>query len=260
MEFYLPTKEECDAIVNQTDAFYGIERNVEGCNVMVYDYRLASTTDFEKHNAWELRGICFVEQPDGSWERNILLNKFQNVNQTKGENISWMYEDLIDKKITRVQNKEDGSIISFVRFPNGKVRAKSKTSFISEQAVMAQEIYDNDPRFKQFIYDCLNANQTPIFELVGYQNQIVLNYNVASELILLQIRHEDGDYYGTEDLSRAVYKTRMDFNDDDIKLVEEYSMDELEKIASNYTEEEAIKKIGDRKFQGFQEMIKFLAD
>ena len=184
MKFYLKTKEECDEIVKNSEAFYKAERVIEGQNVVIYDYRLASISDFVDNEAFELRGLCFVEQSDGSWKRNLLLNKFFNVGQT----IGWMLEDVQDKKIVRVQNKEDGSILSFVKFENGKIRAKSKMSFESDQAVMAQEVYDNDEKLQEFIDECMKLDKTPIFELVGYNNCIVLNYEVASELILLQVR------------------------------------------------------------------------
>ena len=183
----LPTRDECQTIVKNSEAFYCAERVVEGVNVEMYDYRLASISDFVDNDAFELRGLCFVET-DLGWERNILMNKFFNINQTVG----WMEDDVKDKKITRVQNKEDGSIISFVKFPNGNVRAKSKMSFESDQAVMAQKIYENHKDLKQFINESLENRDTAIFELVGYENQIVLNYEMASELILIQVRFEDG--------------------------------------------------------------------
>jgi len=109
------------------------------------------------------------------------------------EKRGWMYDDVKDKKIINVANKEDGSIISFVKFPNGKIRAKSKTSFESEQAVMAQKVFDGNKNLAEFVTYCLEAGQIPIFELVGPENQIVLEYQVT-ELILLQIRKYDGSY------------------------------------------------------------------
>jgi len=195
MKYYLKTKQECDAIVERNEAFISKTVNVEGTNVAIYDYRLAALSDFVNEEAFELRGLCFVEQPDGSWKRNLLMNKFFNVNQTEG----WMYDDVKDKKITRVQNKEDGSIISFVKFPNGSIRAKSKTSFISDQAQAAQEFFDRNSIMKEEVDHLLSKGKTPIFELVGPENQIVLEYQ-NTELILLQIRNEDGTYMSEKDL------------------------------------------------------------
>ena len=100
----VPTKSQCDAICDQTTAFYRIDRKVEGFNVAIYDYRLASLNDFIRYNAFELRGLCFIENLECSWERNLLMNKFFNINQTKG----WMYDDVKGKDIVSVTNKEDG--------------------------------------------------------------------------------------------------------------------------------------------------------
>lgn len=247
MEFKLPTKDECDAIVANCEAFYRADRVVEGQNVAIYDYRLASLSDFTDNEAFELRGLTFVQEENGTWTRNILLNKFFNINQCSGRNIvqvsygmkfnpdnikyegpidteayrnvtakmipqkervigkepSWMYEDVQHKKIVNLSNKEDGSIISFVKFANGKVRAKSKASFESDQAQAAQVIYERDTGMQELIERSMNLGYTVVFELVGPENQIVLEYQ-NTNLVLLQIRRENGEYVDSKTLeSRA---------------------------------------------------------
>ena len=249
MKFNLPTRERCQEIVKNSEAFYCTEKVVEDQNVELYDYRLASISDFVDNDAFELRGLTFVQLDNGEWRRELLMQKFFNYGQTLG----WMPEDLDNKKIASVANKEDGSIISFVKFSNGKVRAKSKMSFESEQAVMAQELYDNHPILLEFIEECMKLNKTPIFELVGYNNCIVLNYSMPSELRLLQVRdNETGEYWTRSDIDNLTKSTG-------IKVTKTYNLKELEKVASKYTEDEARTKIGDRKFQGLQAMIVFLS-
>jgi len=54
------TRERCLEIVEQTDAFYRVQTTVHNYKVEIYNYRLASFTDFKDYDAWELRGICFV--------------------------------------------------------------------------------------------------------------------------------------------------------------------------------------------------------
>ena len=252
MKYYLKTKEECDAIVARNDAFLRADRVVEGFNVAIYDYRLASISDFVDDEAFELRGLTFVENPEtGEWERNLLMNKFFNINQSKfNDNISWLYDDVKDKKITRVQNKEDGSICSFVKFPNGSIRAKSKTSFESDQAKMAQEFFDRKSIMKEEVDHLLSKGKTPVFELVSPENQIVLEYQ-KTELVLLQIRNEDGTYMSEKDLKW--HSMIMCINQ-----AENYKLNKLESIANEYTIDKAKEKIGDRKFQSFDEMIEFL--
>ena len=87
MEYHLLTKEECDLIVEKSEAFYRADREVEGCNVAIYDYRLASLSDFVDNKAFELRGLCFVEQENGSWQRNLLMQKFFNIGQTSMDDL-----------------------------------------------------------------------------------------------------------------------------------------------------------------------------
>jgi len=200
MKYYLKTIEEVEAICKRNESFYIKETEIEGSRVKIADYRLASITDFIQDEAQELRGICFVEQADGSWKRNLLMNKFHNLNETKfNDEISWMYEDVKHKKVISVQDKLDGSICSPVKYPNGAIRMKSKTSFISDQAVMAQEFFNKKSIMQEEVDKLLEKGKTPIFELISAENQIVLSYK-NTELILLQIRNEDGTYMSCEDI------------------------------------------------------------
>lgn len=197
MEYNLPTIEECLNIIKNTESFYMTETKVDNYNVRMFDYRLASISDFVENKAFELRGLTFIENPiTKEWERNLLLNKFFNYNQT----IGWLEEDFLDKKIIRVQDKLDGSIISFCKFPNNKVYAKSKMSFESFQAKNSQIIYENNKQIKDFLNMCFEKEITPIFEYVSYKNQIVVNYN-EDKLVLLQIRdNKTGKFFDKKEI------------------------------------------------------------
>jgi T4 RnlA family RNA ligase len=168
------------------------------------------------NEAFELRGLTFVEQPDGTWERNLLMNKFFNIGQTDG----WMEEDVKDKKIVSVANKEDGSIISFVKFPNGEIRAKSKTSFESDQAKMAQRIYDDSENIRNFVNACIKEDKVAIWEIVGPDNQIVLEYQ-NTELILLQVRRTSNGTYVNNITNSYNIKQAKVFDLDSLKAEEE---------------------------------------
>ena len=194
--FNLPSREDCQRIVQQSDVFYCTQTKINGFLVEIYNYRLASYNDFVQ-NSFEMRGITFVyDSKKNEWTRHILMNKFFNVN----ENEEWLESRLKTKKVIRVQDKLDGSIISFVKFPDGSVKAKSKMSFDSEQAIMAQKLYDENENIRIFIEDCYKEKVTPIFELVSPMNQIVLEYN-KTELILLQVRdNESGEYLSEMEL------------------------------------------------------------
>lgn len=190
MTYNLPTRAEALAITEKTEAFYVSRREVQGYQVEMYDYRLASYMDFKDNDAFELRGLTFVLNPEtNEWERHLALQKFFNINQT----LEWMYEDVAGKKIVGVSDKSDGSMITFVRLPNGNIVAKTKMSFVSEQAEMAQKIFDENEGYRNFITLSINMGYTPVFEIVSPHNQIVLSYT-DTELRLLQVRKPNGEY------------------------------------------------------------------
>lgn len=209
------TRERCQEIVDKSDAFYCQETTVNGFQVEMYNYRLASFTDFDDNDAYELRGLTFVNN-NGTWERFLAMEKFFNVNQT----INWMYDDLKDKAISSISDKLDGSLIQFIRFPDGTVRAKSKMSFTSVQAEMAQKIYDENPNYKEMIDNSISDGYTIIFELTSPFNQVVLGYD-DTRLQVLQVRSQDGTYLKiTQDV--------MDlFKDHDISYAEHNSFSKL---------------------------------
>lgn len=182
------TRDEAKAIVEKSEAFYVVETAVEGYKVEMYNYRLATYDDFKDNDAWEMRGLTFVYNPEfDKWERHIALNKFFNVNQVP----DWQYDDLKDKTVVNVQDKLDGSLISFVRFPNGVWRAKSKMSFISEQAKMAQNIFDKNRNVRDLV-EVLDGGYC-FFELTSPFNQIVVSYE-ETLLSLLQVRADSDDH------------------------------------------------------------------
>jgi T4 RnlA family RNA ligase len=119
--------------------------------------------------------------------------KFFNLN----ENESTSLESIKSNRIKSVYIKEDGSIISFIKLPNGRVLAKSKTSFESDQAKSAQLIYETNPSIKEKINSWLEMGINPIFELVGPWNRIVINYQMT-ELKLIGLRKDDGLYESIE--------------------------------------------------------------
>jgi T4 RnlA family RNA ligase len=216
----LPTKEQCDLIISSNEAFYKKEVQVDDYNIVVYNYRLASISDFvnplkltifrdgwghivgerqenDELKAFELRGITFVQQRDGFWKRFIALSKFFNYGETTG----WLPEDVDTKSIKSVHEKLDGSMIHFILLPNGKWKAKTKQSFISTQAEAANRILDQNPELELFLNTCYANNEVPIFEYTAPDNQIVLKYS-EEQLQLIQLRDAiSGAYLNLNDKS-----------------------------------------------------------
>lgn len=189
----IPSYEECvEMCIGEDPSFYESKMVVEGYNVSVFNYRLAMYKDFvnpipdkPEVKAYEMRGITFIFNKDGSlFNRFILLEKFFNLNQVPES----MYSIVKDYKIKYVNNKEDGSIASFVRLPNGKACGKSKMGFDNDQANGINRIYKTNPDVKKFVDWTLDNDYVAVFEYVAPHNRIVLRYPVE-ELILLRLRN-----------------------------------------------------------------------
>jgi T4 RnlA family RNA ligase len=181
----LPNYDECVAMCNKKNStFYEVKTVVDGYRVSLFNYRLANNSDFNTIHSREMRGLCFVFNLDGSlFKRYILLEKFFNLNQTESTN----YDKVKNYKIKFVNNKEDGSIASFIMLPNGKVVGKSKMGFDNDQASGINRVYRSNPAIKKFVDNLLETDIVPIFEYVAPTNRIVLRYN-SENLILLKLR------------------------------------------------------------------------
>mgnify|MGYP006271897313 CR=1 FL=1 len=198
--YYIPSYEECRQIcdANGDFLFYESKHKVDGYDISIFNYRLAQPANFEQPidgnkviKAHELRGLTFVFNKDGSlYNRYLMLDKFWNMNQSPCS----MYSIVKEYKIKSIYNKEDGSIASFIQLPNGRVLARSKTSFVSDQAIEIQKIYDRWPNVQVFVNWCMSKDIIPIFEYVSPTNRIVLPY-ANTDLILLRMRdNKTGKY------------------------------------------------------------------
>lgn len=135
----------------------------------------------------ECRGITFGA--DGSVVSRT-LHKFQNVGEceeTQAHNIPW-------DSIVRVMTKEDGSMITFVKLPDGSIVCKTKKTFTSAEAVAATEFLNKDPKKVQWVRERLDAGLTPTFEWTSPRFPIVLLYE-KDELTLLHIRENVSGRY-----------------------------------------------------------------
>ena len=195
----LITYKQCVDLCNLVDSpFYETKVNVEGFNISVFNYRLAQWSDFAKPfgedsdiSAYELRGLTFVFNEDGSlFKRYLLLKKFFNLNQVP----ETLYDVVKDYNVINVNNKEDGSLATFIKLPNGKIVGKSKIGFDNSQADGINRVYNDNEEIKNFVNDCLDNDIVPIFEYVAPSNRIVLRY-MKEELILLKLRNNlTGEY------------------------------------------------------------------
>lgn len=198
----LLTYNEALALTVGKDApFYESKLIVNGYNVSIFNYRLAMYSDFIDNDAFEMRGLTFVFNSDGSlFKRYLLLHKFFNLNQVS----ETQYSLVSDYVIKSIYNKEDGSVASFIKLPNGDVIGKSKMSFESEQALGMNRLYNSNSDLKRFIDWSLDNDLVAIFEYVAPHNRIVLKYS-DEELILLRLRdNKTGEYLDLSDYSDKI--------------------------------------------------------
>lgn len=225
--YFIPTYNQCREICDANDNFLFFEtiHEVDGYKISIFSYRLARASDFAcpvtknpKLKAHEVRGITFVFNLDGSlFKRFLMLDKFWNMDQEETS----MYSVIKDYKIKSIYEKEDGSIASFIKLPNGKSVARSKASFISDQAIEIQRIYNEWKNIKKFVDWCLNNEIIPIFEYVAPTNRIVIKYS-NPDLILLRMRdNTTGKYLDINDYTDMLDGITV------AKVYNEYTLDNL---------------------------------
>lgn len=229
MKRYLLSYDEAVALTLGVDApFYESKFVVEGYNVSIFNYRLAMYSDFADNSAFEMRGLTFVFNEDGSlFNRYLLLHKFFNLNQVPES----QYSLVADLGIRSIYNKEDGSVASFIRLPNGSVLGKSKMSFESDQATGMNRLYRTNSDLKRFVDWTLDNDYVAVFEYVAPNNRIVLRY-LDEELILLRLRdNKTGEYLDLSKFSKEIGLLKVAPSD-------VASLDELVELAQSVEDKE----------------------
>jgi T4 RnlA family RNA ligase len=218
----IPTYEQAVELCSGEESpFYESKMVVDGFNVSVFNYRLAQYKDFSNPvpekpelKGYEMRGLTFIFNEDGSlFNRYVLLEKFFNLNQVPES----LYSVVKNYKIKFVNNKEDGSIASFVKLPNGKIVGKSKMGFDNDQADGINRVYKTNKEVKSLVDWALSNDIVPIFEYVAPNNRIVLRYP-SEELILLRLRdNKTGKHIDIRDHLDKVGSIRIAPFEDEIK-------------------------------------------
>lgn len=169
---------------------------VDGVDLVIVSYMVASPELWEKRLAIECRGITFLV--DTGECVSLPFHKFFNVGEnqyTQPDNLQW-------DKLTTVMTKRDGSMITPALI-NGKVYLKTKKSFYSDVAKSAMQnmtkgVYNISKKL-------LSAGYTPIFEYTDPQHEIVINYGQEPQFTLLAIRCHDGYYLPQDAVTNAGY-------------------------------------------------------
>ena len=198
---FIPSYDEAVAICQRNPVFYETKHKVNGYDVSVFNYRLATYDDFRSENAFEMRGLTFVFNSDGTlYKRFLGLHKFFNVNETE----ITQAHDIKDYEVINVSNKLDGSMITFIELPNGEIVAKTKNAFDADQAIRAKKIYDDDPIIRSFVKEQISRGHCVFFEYTSPLNRIVIKYSVSS-LSLTKIRDGlTGEYLFSESVPEGL--------------------------------------------------------
>lgn len=180
--------EDLMILCDTTEVFYYQDVNLDDSIYRIFNYRLASYTDFLRPNALECRGHMFEIGSNfrlASWCQHKFFNYL--------ENPMTMNIDL--SQIDKIEHKLDGSLIS-TYLHNNELRLKSKGALFSDQAIAATQWLDlpENLEFKTDLYNNVISEQTVNIEWTSPYNRIVVGY-IDPRLFVLNIRNNiDGSY------------------------------------------------------------------
>lgn len=191
--------EDLMALVNSNEAFFYSDQAFGDSWYRIFNYRLASYTDFMQPGAMECRGVTFEISEEGPNAEPYRLacrppEKFFNL----GENPMVMDLDLSNMDV--VMEKADGSLISSYmhidKWGFATLQLKSKGSLHSEQAVAAMEwlnLPENSKLKYQIGYETMTG-YTINMEWCAPENRIVLAYDKPQLRIHSSRCGASGDY------------------------------------------------------------------
>lgn len=165
-------------------------RVTEQSGVKFINYNLSNSETFPAVNSYgdavrrEFRGIAF-DAEDG-YILSRPFHKFFNLDERPDEQPDWSIPHVVLEKL-------DGSMVRPIRYPSGNIRWCTKAG-VTDVAAEAEVFVAKHPRYERFAQQMLDRGLTPIFEYVGPNNKIVLDYS-EENLVLLAIRNMvTGDY------------------------------------------------------------------
>lgn len=182
--------------LTESDAFFFKDFPADEQHTMyrIFNYRLASYSDFLLPGALECRGTMFLVGRDGSYVDLVCRpqKKFFNLN----ENPMTMDLDLTDLYSCMV--KEDGSLMSTYIHTNGELRLKSKGSTGSEQANDAMAWLKTQPALLADLRRLAARDFTVNLEWTAPWNRIVVGYEKPALVAFSVIDNDTGIMYGSD--------------------------------------------------------------
>jgi len=184
------------SLVESSEAFYFKDFEYGSTTYRIFNYRLASYSDFLLPGALECRGVMFELDENGVAYRlaSLPMEKFFNLHENP------MTMDVDTSNLRRIMLKADGSLISsyLVLSAGGSTitRLKSKGSVSSEQCLAAMQwlCKDENLELKMHINKLTSAGYTVNMEWCSPVHRIVIGYE-KPHLTILNVRNNvDGEY------------------------------------------------------------------
>ena len=151
---------------------------VDGEQYTIVHYMIANSELWTNPVALEARGNVYNSNGDCVC---ACFPKFFNLNE-RPEN----QENLIKDNIVLFEEKKDGSLVTPILTPKGNIVFKTKKSFYSDVALLANQCVTEDILKLSRIY--LEELLTPLFEFTHPETQIVINYGPKPQFTLLAVR------------------------------------------------------------------------
>lgn len=187
------------ALVEGSEAFYYADQERGGEWYRIFNYRLASYTEFLKPAGLECRGHTFRITEEGHGAQPLAMvcmpvEKFFNLY----ENPMTIGLDL--SSVQSIWDKLDGSLISSYLSGEGLLWLKSKGSLASDQAKASELWLLQHPSYMDKVFYCATRDYTVNFEWTAPENRIVIGYE-QPQLRVLNVRSLlDGSYMPHQDV------------------------------------------------------------
>lgn len=258
-EYQQKMYDELMTLVADSETFYYKDFKKDDSVFRIFNYRLASYTEFMRPSGLECRGTTF-EVTDESRDAKAIrlaslpMPKFFNLNECPAT----MELDL--SEIEEIADKVDGSLITTFTHPEQwcenqqgdcNLFVKSKGSLESEQAKDSLRFLNREENIT-FYKELLSAETlgyTVIMEYVAPHNRIVLSYE-NEELRVLGVRSRiDGSYVPYDDIDVDVFPeiarrwVKIYNIDDPVSFIEELpdSTEDIEGVVIRLTTGQRVK-------------------